>query len=217
MGKFNILLFGAVMKRTALALSFVLLLSISVVVGMQFVEVARANPAIEINTIIQIDSPKNITYTTENIPLNVVVTGDATKRNYTVAYRIIFLNPFSPYDTIILGNYFDDGTPDVYNSTLSLKQDGQYALRVSVSFSMVGVYDKIFFTGQANPPTPSPTPSASLSPQQSNSTELKPVPPTEPFPTLLIVATSVATVAVVTVGVLVYFKKRKHKAEITNR
>ena len=94
---------------------------------------------------------------------------------------------------------------------MSLKQDGQYALRVSVSFSMVGVYDQIYFTMQTNPITPSPTP------QQSNSTELKPVPPTEPFPTLLIVATSVATVAVVTVGVLVYFKKRKHKAEITNR
>jgi parallel beta-helix repeat protein len=37
-------------------------------------------------------------------------------------------------------------------------------------------------------------------------------PPTQPFPTLLIVAISVAVVAVVGVGLLVYFKKRKHKA-----
>jgi hypothetical protein len=41
--------------------------------------------------------------------------------------------------------------------------------------------------------------------------------PSEPFPTLLVVATSVAVVAVVAVGVLVYFKKRNHKTEITNR
>jgi parallel beta-helix repeat protein len=38
----------------------------------------------------------------------------------------------------------------------------------------------------------------------------------EPFPTTLVVA-SVITVAVVGIGLLVYFKKRKHKTEITNR
>jgi hypothetical protein len=32
----------------------------------------------------------------------------------------------------------------------------------------------------------------------------------EPFPTTLVVATSIATVAMVSVGLLAYFKKRKH-------
>jgi nitrous oxidase accessory protein len=38
---------------------------------------------------------------------------------------------------------------------------------------------------------------------------------TEPFPTLLVVAVSAAVVTVVAIEVLVHFKKRKHKAEIT--
>lgn len=37
-------------------------------------------------------------------------------------------------------------------------------------------------------------------------------PPAQPFPILLVVAISAAVVAVIGVGVLVYFKKRKHKA-----
>jgi parallel beta-helix repeat protein len=47
-------------------------------------------------------------------------------------------------------------------------------------------------------PSPSPSPSATATPQNS-----------EPFPTTLVAATSVAIVAVGGVGLLVYFKKRK--------
>jgi N-acetylneuraminic acid mutarotase len=47
-------------------------------------------------------------------------------------------------------------------------------------------------------PTPSPSPSPSQEPEQTN-----------PFPTELVIA-SIATVIIVCVGLLVYFKKRKH-------
>jgi parallel beta-helix repeat protein len=39
---------------------------------------------------------------------------------------------------------------------------------------------------------------------------------TEPFPTTVVIAASVASVAIICIGLLFYFKKRKHKAEITN-
>ena len=47
-------------------------------------------------------------------------------------------------------------------------------------------------------PTPTPTPTSS------------PIPRPEPFSTIIVVAASVITVAVVSIGLLVYFKKRKH-------
>ena len=192
------------MKKTEVALTLLLAPLIISVAGVLVVEVAWASPRTEINASIQIDSPKNITYTTESIPLNVVVTGEGLHLNYTVAYQVISFNPFSSGDIIILGDYFDDGTPDVFYSTLDLEQDGQYALRVRASFAMVEVYDQIYFTMQTNPITPSPTP------QQSNSTELKPATPTGLFPTTLVIIIAV-TAVVIGSGFLVYFKKRKSK------
>jgi parallel beta-helix repeat protein len=43
MGKFNVLLFGAVMKRTALALTLILTLTFSAIVGTQLVNIASSN------------------------------------------------------------------------------------------------------------------------------------------------------------------------------
>jgi multisubunit Na+/H+ antiporter MnhC subunit len=36
----------------------------------------------------------------------------------------------------------------------------------------------------------------------------------EPFPTALVIAASIASMAVIAIGLLVYFKKRKHQAEV---
>lgn len=47
-------------------------------------------------------------------------------------------------------------------------------------------------------PTPTPTPTSS------------PIPEPEPFPTTLVVTASLSSVAIVGIGLLVYFKKRKH-------
>jgi N-acetylneuraminic acid mutarotase len=57
-------------------------------------------------------------------------------------------------------------------------------------------------TPESLTPSPSPPPSSEPTPT--------PRPESEPFPTTLVVATSVAAVATVGVGLLVYFKKRKH-------
>ena len=194
------------MKKAEVALTFLLALLILSVAGMQFADVALASPRTEINANIQIDSPKNITYTTESIPLNVVVAGYGRKLSYSVSYQIISLNPFSSGDIIKLGDYFADGTRDVFNSTLDLKQDGQYALRVMVSWAIVEVHDQIYFAVQTNQ-----TASANAL-QQSNSTELKPAPPIGLFPTTLVIII-VITVVVICSGFLVYFKKRKGQTQ----
>jgi nitrous oxidase accessory protein len=55
------------------------------------------------------------------------------------------------------------------------------------------------------PPSPSPQPSPSQEPNQVPET-----PQTEAFPVAPVIAASVATVVVVGIGLLVYFKKRKH-------
>ena len=80
------------MKKTALA-SFMLLLPL--VILFQISNVGMAGPPfVKITATSQIDSPKNITYTSGEIPLNVVVTGNASGRYHTVDYRIMRLNTF---------------------------------------------------------------------------------------------------------------------------
>jgi parallel beta-helix repeat protein len=60
-------------------------------------------------------------------------------------------------------------------------------------------------------PSPSPPPTASPSPEPSQKPPLlQETQNSEPFPTTLVAATSGASVALVGVGLLVYFKKRKH-------
>jgi parallel beta-helix repeat protein len=60
------------------------------------------------------------------------------------------------------------------------------------------------------PTFPSPTPQPTATPLPSPTVSPSPTPlPTEPFPITLVVA-SVITVAVVSIGLRVYFKKRKH-------
>ena len=177
------------MKKTALA-AFMLVLSL--VILFQISNVATAGPPIiKIYAICQIDSPKNVTYTSGDIPLKVVVTGDASERNFTVAYRSIHLNTFTSHIPKVLGTYLDDGKPKVYDSALNLKQDGPYELRVTISYASAVVARQVHFTVQTNQPTPSPSPtSTSFSPDLSS----------------MIVSIAVSVAVVCTVS-FVYFKK----------
>jgi nitrous oxidase accessory protein NosD len=64
-------------------------------------------------------------------------------------------------------------------------------------------------------PSPEPTPSLSLSPSPSPSPQ-EPTPSpapeqSEPFPTTIVITASGASVAIVSIGLLVYFKKRNNK------
>jgi len=72
MGKFNVLLFGAFMKKTALALTLILALLGSALAGTKLVNQAEANPSpYNANYAIRIESPENKTYRTNIITLSV--------------------------------------------------------------------------------------------------------------------------------------------------
>jgi len=66
------LLFGAVMKRTALALTLLLVLLGSALAGTKLFNQAEANPSpSSTDSILRIMSPENKTYSTNNITLSV--------------------------------------------------------------------------------------------------------------------------------------------------
>jgi N-acetylneuraminic acid mutarotase len=66
-------------------------------------------------------------------------------------------------------------------------------------------------------PSPSTTPTPSPSPSPSEQPTETPEPQPKPFPIALVATASIVSAAVISLGLLVYFKKRKHQAEMTNR
>jgi len=190
------------MKRTALALILALF---SAVVGTQMVNLAEANPHMlkRLYCNISIQSPQNGTYNTEPVLLNFTV-----KNNH-----------FSDY----LYFYILDG------------QDTQSGVRVeeaqiigeeTISNDTAFSYTEYTSWGQAVLPNLSDGPhNLTLYAVDTGSIyrasetiyfSIAEEPEVEPFPTTLVIA-PIASVAVIGLGLLVYFKKRKHKTEITNR
>lgn len=86
------------------------------------------------------------------------------------------------------------------------------------NLSLPNLLSTLSFPPQPSPspsPSPSPTPSPSPSPTASPSPSPSPTPlPTqEPFPTTLVATASGASAIVIGVGLLVYFRKRRHFTE----
>jgi len=134
-------------------------------------------------------SPQNITYTTTELPLTFVCTEEIRRtEDFTMA------------------DYVLDGMGAGYisgNSTLTGLSTGKHELTVIV-WTVKGVFSETIHFSISQ--TPEPTPSASPSPTSPPSTE--PTPRPEPFPTTLVIG-SVVAVAIVGLGLLVYFKKRQ--------
>jgi hypothetical protein len=190
------------MKITKLTLTVILALLVSIVAGMQTVEVATANfkpykpPKITIFS----PSPHQI-YTSSNVLLNVSV----------VVYGIY--NP-AAYDNITSLNYSLDGQQDIPISfsrpygiyhpskiTLSNLSDGLHSIFVHGESTPFGVYpgDSIVYSEKI------PFNATVTFTVETHTKSIA-----EPFPTVPIIAASVGIVAIVAAGLLVYFKKRKH-------
>jgi hypothetical protein len=191
------------MKIKELTLTVILALLVSIVAGMQTVEVAEANFKPYKPPKITIFSPSpNQIYNSSNVLLNVSV----------VVYGVD--NP-AGYDNITSLNYSLDGQQDLPISfsrspygmyrpikiTLSNLSDGPHSIFVHGESTPFGVYpehsivycEKIPFNATVTFTV------------ETHATSIA-----EPFPTIPILAASIGIVAIVAVGLLVYFKKRTH-------
>ena len=187
------------MKKTTLTQTLILTLLFSMVSVARSVQVACAqfeglpyDPPI-----ISVLSPSpNGTYSEQNIPLNVTVQirGFIYHNTETIRWLNYSLDGQTPIPmTLILPS---DLTPPYYvhgNDVLNDLSDGTHNLTIYVETAISGL------TGNFN---------ATISFEVDTSN----TPIVEPFPTTLVIA-SVITVAVVSVTLLLYFKKRKRQVE----
>jgi len=214
------------MKKTALALTIILALLIVAIV--QICNFVRANPVYQKPgyDIVSIQSPQNKTYNTDLIPLNFTCRTDfypnylawcyTLDGNATILYGAVW-NTLLKVEQKLVGQVLisDDSPGPGYepyppyteyiiecNSVLPPLSDGLHNVTVyrGPNYEFSGVYYTPYTTGYFQVDT-SPSPSPSL---QETETQQP-----EPFPTTLVVA-SVAIVAFIGLGLLVYFKKRKH-------
>jgi hypothetical protein len=222
-------------KKTALASCILLLL---LVVVFQFSSLATANPVIPANQVpyptepsqeyptIRVMSPKNgEVFTVTNAEINFTVTKPDS-------WNFYWLDDFNLRTVPVIGSYIvyvyldeklysiladprSDGFPNAdYSRSLSPLDRGGHDVRINVVASTFfddpspesndfltysrNISETIHFTVNADLPTPSPS--------------QEPTPEVEPFPTTLVIV-AIASVTVVSAGLLVYFKKRNHQAK----
>jgi hypothetical protein len=220
-----VLLFGAVMKRTALALTLTLLLLAVVLASANSLQASASSFPLEPVTdppVIIVYSPSNTTYYENSILVNfTIIQPDSWHQDNltlvsidTVSYQLD--NPTYVKFMKSINNQFSEMLKEVSN--------GKHSLQIDVETDSIykSPRENWFFTETYTMNTrliinftvdlgssPSESPSPSLSPSLSPS----PLPNrSEPFPTLLAVVVTVTVVAVVAVGLLVYFKKRRREA-----
>ena len=175
------------------------------------------------NIVVNVSSPiQNETYFTNDIPLsfsydtNITTSPDVANYTAVFTYNLdgqpnfdMFGNPVFGGKTTRIGAFYQP-IPLDYNSSIHVP-NGNHSLFVMATFwiTPTGEYQNKFdvrnvsqvvnFTVSAETPT------------SSNSPTPTPEPKPEPFPTTLVITS--ATIAVVSIGLFVYFKKRRGEAE----
>lgn len=188
------------MKRTSLALTLILVLLFSGVAGTILVKVAKANP-FPTDPVISIESPANKTYNINSLVLNITIVTKYDGYYFTSARRLVSYSIDGKADVPIAEtdySYDQDEKASTFNGSAFLPEltDGPHKLTVYAKYDydvhIIESQSSICFTIDT---TPSPTPTPSGQPPL--------------FPTTFVLA-SVVSVAVVGVGLLVYFKKHNH-------
>jgi hypothetical protein len=205
------------MKRTALTLAIILVLSLAALAGIPVVNLAGANPIYTKPTYVRISvqSPQNTTYNTQPIFLNFTVETNEGDFN---AYPYFYLldgqdgkssvkvediqlvsqkrisDDISPYHDIerrtILWDPYTDYTLRG-QAVLPNLSDGDHNVTVFIDFLGNQTIEMDFFAS---------VPFTIHNTSQSESQE--------PFPTVPVAIASVAMVAIIGLGLLVYFKKK---------
>jgi len=179
-------------KKTALALTTIMLFSVSSLVGVASVKTVNANfiPSSQI----WINSPINTTYTSNNLILNYSVFFVATQ-NKLVTYSLDGRANATLLNNQTLGDVSEEISGNIVLSDLS---EGSHHLELYSENSLPG-YAEVFFSIDTVAPTSTIYPS--------------PTPIVDPYPIWLL-SISYATIAVVVVGLLFYvnkyFRGKKH-------
>jgi hypothetical protein len=139
----------------------------------------------------EVDTYVYVNFTIGDIPPNILILSPETKVYNTSDISLNFTVD-EPVSQIIYSLDEQDNVTVVGNTTLTDLLDGEHNVTVYAidSGGKVGISEAIHFNVEV-PEIPEPP---------------------EPFPTTLVVA-SIALVAVIGIGLLIYFKKRKHQAE----
>jgi hypothetical protein len=235
------------LERKALALTLLLVLLVSALVGAKLANQAEANPSpSSADSIIRIESPENKTYRTNIITLSVTsehtaiwspIVDDAAAWAYLGIDERPSLNLSDGSHTLIASAYhlgsacvtftIDTAPPNV--SVASPQNITYYTFAVPLNFTVNEPVSQIAYSldGEDNVTVTGNTTLNVLFPGEYNvtvyaqdavgnvgasetiyfNTAKKPEP--ESYPTTIVIAT-IAAVAVISVGLLVYFKKRNH-------
>ena len=187
------------MKRTAVALTLILVLMFSGVAGAILVKVAKANP-FPTEPVISIESPANKTYNVNSLVLGVTIVTKYDGYYFTSARRLVSYSIDGKADVPIAEtdySYNRDEKASTSNGSAILTEltDGPHKLTVYAKYDydvhIIESQSSIYFTIDTTP-LPTPTPSGQ-----------QPL-----FPTTFVLA-SVVSVVVVGGGLILYLKKRK--------
>jgi hypothetical protein len=201
------------MRRKALALTIISAVLFLALIGIQTAKIAEANPVYftedKTPPTVSILSPKNNeTFSTNDVLLNFTVTKPDTWYTWEpyfpnqtmkgTLHSVSYQLDGTLYGPIIV----DDNLISPFNCSVALTnlEDGVHSLLVTVNgTSLGGDYAQALFydvpiNGSSN--------IVYLTINAAHSAE--------PVPTTLVATASAATVGVVGVGLLIYFKKRKH-------
>ena len=196
------------MKRTASALTLILAIIVSTIAGAKLVNWAGANPYPYTNcdssfVTVSVLAPENKTYDTNSI--QVTITAGAFPGVWYVGYSVdgepfIEVAPGHP-----LGHTFNESVQLNQLSEGSHNIVAQATAMANNPEGKVTAYFQVYFTitKTLGPQSPSPSPTPTSTPTTSPALHQ-----TELFPTTSVIAT-IASLTVIGVGLLVYFKKRK--------
>ena len=195
------------MKRTAITL--ILALLFSSVAGTLFVNLATANPAPlfyprEPN--ISIESPTNRTYNVTSLPLNVTIkTFNSYQEEYNTNTHRLVSYSLDGENSQFIDDTFQKEVPPGYivgeytifaaSVFLSGLREGSHNLTVRAQYDYTTTYDSSHWHFE------------------SESSVFFSIDIAEPFPIALVITASGVSIAVIGLGLLVYFKKRNRQTQ----
>jgi len=197
------------MKRTSIALTLIFALLFSATAGTLIVNLAQANPVVVPIDDLSLGSPQNKNYVQNYIQVSCSYSildepvNDHSSMQTSVSYILDGLESESVSNYEIISNKLPNSISYLVRFKITDLPNGSHTLFVHISATadkgfttFAASSEVVTFTTNTFPSSINPTPS----------------PDVQPFPITIVATASVASITVVAVGLLVYFKKRHIKS-----